>query len=243
MKPLITTLLGLAAAGLAQAAVLHDNGAAVNAQGRSIGTRNTPNTFYGFGMQDRPVLPNAVADDFSVAAGGWTLQSIDFFAIQNLATTFTLQSVSWSIVAGDVNNGTLVAQGTTTLSNGGLVGYRVAPNALTSTQRPIYRAGADIADVSLAAGHYWLRWSMSGSLSSGPWQPPVSDASVIGNAMQSADHGAFSGARLPDGSAAPMELPFVLYGTVNAVPEPANWALSLAGLGLLGLAARRRRPA
>lgn len=235
---IIMSLLALSAS-LSQAATLYSNGPVVGENGLSVTAKPGVNADYAFGMQTK--FANIVADDFTVGAAGWTLQSIDFFASQNNATAFTLQNVSWSIVAGDVNNGTLVASGTTTLSNSGLVGYRVAPNALTLTNRPIYRASADIADVSLAAGTYWLRWSMTGSLSSGPWQVPTAD-NIAGNAMQSTAGVAFATA-ITANTKSSAELPFVLYGTVNAVPEPASWALLLGGGALVGLMARRRRSA
>ena len=40
---------------------------------------------------------------------------------------------------------------------------------LTNLDRAIFRLDVDVPDFSLAAGSYFLRWSMLGSLASGPW--------------------------------------------------------------------------
>lgn len=221
-------------AGLAGAAELYSNGPVVGSNGKSV--LNLPAATLGFNMQ--MAANNRVAEDFTVTSGStWLVGSIDFFAYQNNATSFTLETVSWSIMSGNVNNGTLVASGTTALTNGGFVGYRVSSAAQNVTSKPIYRASADISDVSLAAGSYWLTWSMSGSLSSGPWQPTTADG-AIGNAMQSAGGGAYT--VLADTSTETgVTLPFVLNGTVSAVPEPASVSLML--LGAAGLLVARRR--
>ncbi|MCV2350763.1 PEP-CTERM sorting domain-containing protein [Paucibacter sp. Y2R2-4] len=227
-----------AAPGWASAAELYNNGPAVDANGLSIKPNNAFTLSFGVQTSSK----NAVADDFTVSDASWLIRSIDFFALQNNATAFTLKEVSWSILANDANNGPVVASGITPLSDGGLLGYRVSPTTLTSKVRPIYRASADIPDLSLSAGHYWLRWSMSGSLSSGPWQPPTADARE-GNAQQSIAGSAF-GTIQDQGSLLSVEFPFALQGTVvetAAIPEPSSAALAL--LGGLGLAWRLRRKA
>lgn len=232
-----TTALA-AAPGLAGAAELYNNGPVVDANGLSI----KPSAAFTLSFGAQTSSNNALAEDFRVGDAGWLITSIDFFALQNNATTFTLKDVSWSILAGDANNGQLVASGVTTLSNGGLLGYRVTPTTLSSTARPIYRASADIPDLSLAAGHYWLRWSMTGSLSSGPWQPPTADARE-GNAMQSVAGSSFASIK-DSGSRLGVELPFALQGTelvTSPVPEPGTATLAL--LGVLGLCMRLRRRA
>jgi hypothetical protein len=232
-KSLILTLTLAAAASLSHAGVvLYSNGPAVDANGRSV--RQASDAFFGFGAQT--TAGNAVAEDFSFTGESWLLESIDFFSFQNSASAFTLQSVSWRLIAGDLNSGTVVASGTTALTDGGQVGYRVQYNTPNNTVRPIYQAIADIDDVLLEAGSYWLSWSMTGSLGSGPWIPPTADG-ALGNAMQSGAGGAFV-PLLDNGDG--VALPFVLNG--NVVPEPATAGLVLiAGLALLATRARRRR--
>ena len=228
-KSLSLTVLAAVLSGAVQADELFNNGPAVGSNGKSVTA--TPTASLGYGLQR--ASQNAVADDFTVTGNGWLVSSLDFFAYQNNATAFTLQNVGWSILSSDVNNGTVVASGTTALSSGGLVGYRVTAAAQTNTTKRIFLASADINDVALSAGHYWLRWDMTGSATSGPWQPPTSDGRT-GNALQS---GNSPFAAFIDGSA--VELPFVINGTlISAVPEPATWLLLLAGS--LALALRRR---
>ncbi len=238
MKRLVL-LAALAASGLSQAAELYNNGPVVDGNGKSVLAPDADTL--GFGSNSGAGI--RVADDFSVAAGvKWNVSSLDFYAYQTGASGFTFQQASWSIVSGDVNNGTVVASGVTALSNGGRVGYRVTDTTLSNRQRAIYDAHADVADFSLDAGHYWLRWSLSGSAAfSGPWQPPTADGRE-GNAAQAGSGLPFE--QLSDaGSGLSVELPFAVQGSVSAVPEADTYAMLLAGLGLLGVVARRRKAA
>ncbi|MDC8757086.1 PEP-CTERM sorting domain-containing protein [Janthinobacterium fluminis] len=237
MKRLV--LLGiLFASGLSQAAELYNNGPVVDENGLSV--VYDPATTYGFGNQAD--AGNAVADNFSIAAGSrWNVSSLDFFNYQTGARGFTFGEATWSIVSGDVNAGTVVASGVTKLSNGGLEGYRITDGDVGNTQRGIYRAHADVADFSLDAGKYWLRWSISGSnQASGPWQPPTSDAHG-GNAAQAGLFTPFG--PLDDGAGLGVELPFTIHGSVSAVPEPETYAMLMAGLFMVGAVARRRKHA
>jgi hypothetical protein len=236
MKQLFLLTLAAVAAG-AQAATIYSNGPVINAAGLSVLT--APATTFGFGAQTGS--GNAVADDFTVPAGQtWNITSLDLYAYQTGSTSFTFQTATWSLVSGDVNTGTVLASGSTAVTNGGRVGYRVSSTTPTDIQRGIYDNQVDIPDISLGAGSYWLRWSLTGSLASGPWQPPTADGRT-GNAAQSITGGAF--ATLSDaGSLLSVELPFALQGTVTAVPESGTLALMLAG-GLAVAAATRRRRA
>lgn len=231
-------ILGLMAlAGAAHADELYNNGPVVNGSGRSV--LMPPATTLGFG--DQTSTGNSVAEDFTVTGTGWTISGIDFFGYQTGATSFGFQDVTWSIVSGDVNIGTVVASGVTAVTDGGLVGYRVTPTTRRNRDRGIYDIKADIDDVMLGAGTYWLTWSLTGSSSfSGPWQPPTSDGRT-GNAQQSVGGAAF-GTLVDAGSGLTVELPFVLNGSVTAVPEPATVLSMAAGLALL-VATRRRRKA
>lgn len=221
-------------ASVGQAAVLYDNGPVVEASGLSI--INPGGTLFGAGAQIS--ASNAVADDFTVT-GAWNVTSLDFFSYQTSESGFTFTNVIWSIVSGDVNAGAVVASGTTALTNGGLMGYRVTAATLGDQTRDIYRLSADVADFNLDAGHYFLRWSLGGIGASGPWAPPVASAYGAGNAAQSIANGAFSGL-IDAGSGQNVELPFAINGTMAAIPEPGSWAMMIGGLALVGASMRRR---
>lgn len=236
MKKIAFAVLALIA-GVTNAAELYNNGPVVDATGVSVIGPDA--TTFGFGAQSG--VGNFVADDFNVTAGkSWNVSSLSFFGYQTGAGAFSFTSATWSIVSGaDVNSGTVVASGTTSVTNGGLAGYRVTDTTLTNTQRGIYKVNADITDVTLGSGHYWLTWGLAGTGLSGPWQPPTSDARE-GNAAQATGGGAF--ATLEEaGSGLTVELPFAVNGTIAAVPEPETYAMMLGGLGLIGLARRRAR--
>lgn len=230
-------ILGLMfASALSQAAPLYSNGPVVAGDGLSVMAPGA--TVYGYGMQT--ASNQAVADNFSIAFGqSWNVASIDFYGYQTSSTGFTFSSAAWSIISGDVNTGTVAASGVSAVSNGGLLGYRVLPSQPGSTSRSIYDVHADVDDFVLGAGQYWLRWSLTGSLASGPWQAPTSDG-VAGNAAQSVGGTPFS--TLSSGVQG-VELPFALNGNVvaSAVPEPATYSTMLMGLGIMGALALRRR--
>ncbi len=181
MKRCAILSIALAAAGMSHAAEMYNNGPVVGNANRSM-VVNGSNT-YGYGADPGSAL--AVTDDFSVAAGQrWNVTAIDFFGYQTGANGFTFQEAIWSVVGDSPNSNAILFSGTTSLSNGGLQGYRVTSGTFNNNERGIYRAQADVADFSLDEGHYFLRWSLSGTAASGPWVPPVADGRT-GNAGQS----------------------------------------------------------
>jgi PEP-CTERM motif len=227
------------AAAAAQAAVIYDNGPVVPTPG-GFSILAAPYTTFGFG--DQTASGNEVAEDFVVPAGAtWDVTSIDLYGYQTGVVGFTFQQATWSLMAGDVDTGTLVASGVTNVTNGGLVGYRAQDSAPTATNRAIFAVQVDVPDFTVTGGTYWLRWSLTGTGISGPWQPPTSD-NLAGNAHQLTP--ATGGLHLPvieGGSGLTPTLPFTLNGTVTAVPEPGSWALMLVGAAGVLTAARRHR--
>lgn len=235
MKKIIALGLIAAAASSAQAVDLYNNGAAVSGT-PPISVIRTGGTLFGAGAQGN--LSNIVADDFTVGGPGWSVQSLSFFSYQSFAgSAYTFTGLNWSIVSGDVTSGTVVASGSGAPTNGGLAGYRVTSTTLTNTDRAIFRLDMDVPDFNLAPGSYWLRWGITGSLASGPWQPPTADG-AFGNAAQSLANAAFASV-VDAGDGLGVEFPFIIQGSL--VPEPGTWAMMLAGgLAVAGLARRRK---
>lgn len=216
-------------------APLYDNGPLVTATGNGAGGANTSAlqttlglTSFGAGHNQAaapPAGPITIADDFEVPAGGWTIDTIQFFAYQTggnaTTSSFTGYFVQiWdgdprapesSVVFGDLTTNRLASS---TFS--GI--YRVlSTDPPTTANRPIYANTATIG-TSLAAGTYWVQWGATGSIGSGPWAPPVTTVGAIppGNALQFIN-GAWQASL--DG-ANPLDFPFVIDGTGGTPSGP-----------------------
>lgn len=236
--------------GVASADLLHDNGPLVNSPGTGFGGADESvlqsvslgmNTL-GWGHQ----LPSGymVADGFDVTdAAGWDIDTFTFYAYQTgSGTASTMTAVDLTIYNGDPSaGGTPVANIYASLGNGLLATgfsniYRVSETTGGANNRPIM-ADVVTAGITLAQGNYWLGWMTAGTLTSGPWAPPITinGQATTGDGLQSLDSGATWAPALDSGTATQQGFPFLVHGTV--VPEPS--ALALLALG--GLALIRRR--
>ncbi|HNU05905.1 MAG TPA: hypothetical protein PKL67_17340, partial [Anaerolineae bacterium] len=214
------------------AAILYDNGPLTTHPGGGAGGADASavqtalgNSTYGFGMQLS--ANNRVADDFTVPAGGWNISTITFYGYQTgSTTTSTMNHVNlriWdgppgvagsNIVFGDTSTNRLAGSSFSNI-------YRTTDTALGDNQRPIM-ANVVTVNTTLPAGVYWLDWQTGGTLTSGPWAPPVT---ILGqtnkpgaNAQQSAAGAAFA-ALLDTGNSTPQDLPFIIEGAPATGPS------------------------
>ncbi len=165
-----------------------------------------------------------IADGFTISdAGGWQIDQITFFAYQtNSGNSCTLDHVNYQIWNGPPNDpGSSVVYGDTTTNRMASCAwsniYRVLDTDLTNTQRPIMAMVAS-AGVTLPPGTYWLDWQIGGTLTSGPWQPPITilGQTTTGDALQwVAANGAWQA--MVDGTNA-QGVPFILEGPDVQLP-------------------------
>ncbi len=123
-----------------------------------------------------------IADDFTVTAPGWTVNSITFFAYQtNSTTTTTFNDARVQIWDGPPNaGGTLIFGDTTTnrfQSSAFSNIYRDTETTVASCARPVMATTATIG-TTLPPGTYWVDFQLGGTLASGPFVPPTT---VIGS--------------------------------------------------------------
>jgi hypothetical protein len=115
----------------------------------------------------------------------------------------------------------------------------------------ILSASGDTASINMGN----LKWDWNGimdvPMSTGAWSPGYSNG--VGNLTCAAGSGCAVGSAytLQYTATVPRSHPsglgdlkyyYELHGTVGAVPEASTYAMMLAGLGLVGVAARRRKP-
>lgn len=197
-------------------------------QSTSLGMNN-----YGNGVSS--TTGYRIADDFTVPAGGWTLNDVSVYAYQTgSSTTSTFTGLNFRIWDGDPSlSGSNVVFGDTATNRMSSTGfaniYRDVESAPDVTNRPVMVVTASGLSVALAAGTYWLDWQATGSLSSGPWAVPITinGQSTTGNALQ------FNGtawAAVTD--VGPQGFPITLSGELPA----ADLGLAKVAVGATGVA-------
>ena len=171
--------------------ILWDNGPFESEPGLSVLKTVLGMSTYGFGHQVSADI--LITDEFVIPVGEtWEIDDITFFAYQTGSPTYpsSFTGVYVEIYDGSPDNpaSTLVWGDisvnlmTTTIWSGV---YRVKDTDPTATNRPIMANTCSIG-TTLTAGEYWIVWQSDGSLSSGPWAPPITIDGVIGtgNALQ-----------------------------------------------------------
>ena len=184
------------------------NGADASALQTSLGM-----TVYGFGHAISTGY--SVADDFTLSAD-CSIEELHFFAYQTgSGITPTINAYHVEIYDGDPSSGGTIVWGdwttnvftSATFTND----YRVLDTDLLNNQRPIMESVVMVSPaLDLPAGTYWIRWQAGGTLSSGPWQPPVTvlGSTGTGNAYQET-----GGVWTPIVDVGPQDMPFLVLGT------------------------------
>jgi hypothetical protein len=233
-------------AAVASAQVLYNNGPLVTDPGAGFGgfdvSRVQPGESYlGYNVDILSTI--RLADDFTVSdTAGWNINSINFYAYQSFApqngTITAINFRIWDGVPGEVGSNVVFGDTTTNrLSSSVFSGiYRTRNMEPTNGDRAIQSIVA-AADITLAAGTYWLDWSIGGSGASGTWQPPVTlvgqFAPANANALRSFNGGAFTIAIDP-GSQVGDEFPFMINGSVVSILCPGDIADDFGTLGADG---------
>ncbi|AFH49542.1 Hypothetical protein IALB_1835 [Ignavibacterium album JCM 16511] len=176
---------------------LYDNGPIItNAGGGPGGSDGSvlQNTSLGLNVLGFNWARNSsvfIADNFTVPDGAnWTVDSVRFYGYQTgSTTTSTFTGLYISIYRGNPAYGLTPVYGDTTtnrlLRTYWTGAYRYAENNVGTT-RPIMAVVGSTTGLNLPSGEYWIMVSATGSLTSGPWMPPISilEEPNTGDALQ-----------------------------------------------------------
>jgi hypothetical protein len=204
--------------------VLYDNGPLVSHPGGGFGGADLSQvetaiglTLYGFGWQH--TVPNTMADDFVVPAGEtWTITGITFFGYQTGSTTASTYTGAYIEIYDDMPNvGNIIFGDQVTnrmVDTIWLGAYRALDTDPMANNRPIMVVECEVSPpLILSEGTYWVAGNATGTLSSGPWTPPVTIPGVAGafewNCMQQTSTGWGPGLSGVDQQA----WPFIIEGT------------------------------
>jgi hypothetical protein len=209
-------------------AMLYENGPLITHPTSGVGGApfsllEDPLTTWGFGYQINS--GNMIGDDFT-SNDNWILDSIVFFGYQTGSTlTSSFQTHHFMILNGHPDSSsTQIVFGDTTTNVlidtywSGI--YRGSDT--TSTDRPIMRNVCDASGCTLTPGTYYIIWRAQGSLTSGPWAPPIAILGTqnTGNAIQYISSGVTWDTLLS--AEYPQGLPFEIYGSTTASVSEDN---------------------
>lgn len=133
-----------------------------------------------YGVSNRSSSNNSVADDFRVPRGSaWRLDEGKFFGYQvNSGLASTFNAVYWRIWngrPGDLGSAVIYGNLDTNrlLFSSFYQTYRAMDTNPFDNSRPIMEIRADIGSITLPEGHYWLEWSVEGSINDHTWANPI----------------------------------------------------------------------
>lgn len=183
---------------------------------------------YGFGNQAS--LGNRLADDFTVPPGQvYSIYTSRFWGYQTGSpTTSTLTALNIRIWRGTPGAGGTVVWGDTSTNrlsqtwSGNT--YRVLDTDTGQVNdRPIMVLESN-DQIDLGPGYYWIDWQVDGTLSSGPWVPPLTymGLTTTGNAIQSTDGGSSWTPIVDTATNTPQGLPFDLRGWISSPNDTCN---------------------
>ncbi len=210
-------------------ALLYDNGPLLTHPGGCAGTwvdasrlqTDLAMNTLGFGHQI--ASGNQVADDFTVPAAGWHIDTIAFYAYQTSTTTPSVNDVRVRIWNGAPNAGGTIVWGdltTNRIAGTATIGtlQRDSGTSPCANNRPIQVVIATI-NADFAAGTYWVEWTEGGTGSSGPWAPPVTilGQTTTGNGLQYLTSSGAWGPANDSGTLTQQGFPFTIDGTVLPV--------------------------
>jgi uncharacterized protein (UPF0333 family) len=209
--------------------MIYDNGPLITHNGAGTGGANVsamPGYMGTIGFGHQVSANNRVADDFTITDPyGWDVYGFSFYSYQtNSTTTSTITAVNIRIWDGEPGNGGNIIWGDTstnrlTCSYWSNI-YRTTETTITNTARPIMESDCQIPMLHLAPGTYWVDWQVDGSLSSGPWAPPITITgdTNTGNGLQKISTAAWATA-IDGNTSAPQGFPFKVWGDILT---PAN---------------------
>ncbi|MCA6362585.1 MAG: T9SS type A sorting domain-containing protein [Bacteroidetes bacterium] len=232
----------------AKAQVLYDNGPIFNSAGTGAGGANESVLYTGsfsmatIGFGHQQTTFNHVADDFVISDCAWRIDSIAFFAYQTgSTTTSTINGVYFRIWDNipDAAGANVVYGDTVTnrLTRTGWSGvYRITETTTGASNRPIMRSVCSVNGLVLQGGTFWLDWSATGTLASGPWAVPRVPVmvAITGNGRQRT--GTVWNNALDGGTNIPAQgFPFIIYGTALNATADAGLGGAYCDTGLITL--------
>ncbi|MCC7228936.1 MAG: PEP-CTERM sorting domain-containing protein [Fimbriimonadaceae bacterium] len=233
-------------------------------QSNGSGVQTESNTTGGFSVYLLGTTSFRIADDFTVAAGGWSLTGVKVYAYQTGSTSnpFTGGDLNiWSGRPGDagssivgtgtfgsVTNSITVFDSTGGLSTGGV--FRIfntnspAPGTAPGTTRQIREVTFNVANLNLTGGGtYWIDYQLAVASGTG-FSPPATYQDLRNNGTENGRQrngtawtDLFDAGNPATAADVLQDAPFILTG--QPVPEPAT--IAALGLGAMALIRRRRK--